>query len=178
MLRKTLGLWKKKKKRAKDANRCSSEEIQMTKYEKKKKNRSTSLVVQENGILFFPIKVTEGFGFLFVLFLMIIHNITRVQGETSSHCWWICKIVLIVWKKFGNGFRSMKKDKLWSNNYFGALFLTVIKKLGNCVLKKYVIYGSSNKGKYKTTSTSTVRIKGNTTFYYMAHSFGKTLWHY
>ena len=53
---------------------------------KKKKNRSTSLVVQENGILFFPIKVTEGFGFLFVLFLMIIHNITRVQGETSSHC--------------------------------------------------------------------------------------------
>ena len=56
------------------------------------KKRSTSLVVQENGILFFPIKVTEGFGFLSVLFLMIIHNITRVQGETS-HCWWICEIV-------------------------------------------------------------------------------------
>ena len=82
----TRTLKEKKKKRAKDANRCSSEEIQVTKYKKKKKNRSTSLVVQENGILFFPIKVTEGFGFLFVLFLMIIHNITRVQGETSSHC--------------------------------------------------------------------------------------------
>ena len=82
---------KEKIKWAKDTNRCSSEEIQVTK--KKKKNRSTSLVVQENGILFFPLKVTEGFGFLFVLFLMIIHNITRVQGETSFHCWWICKIV-------------------------------------------------------------------------------------
>ena len=33
----TRTLKEKKKKRAKDANRCSSEEIQVTKYKKKKK---------------------------------------------------------------------------------------------------------------------------------------------